>query len=38
VLEAAIGWLGKAAEERMEAARSAAVVADFNLRGAGIQV
>jgi hypothetical protein len=36
VLEAAIGWLSTAPEERMEAERVAALVAEFNLRGAGL--
>ncbi|MGA2145749.1 MAG: TetR/AcrR family transcriptional regulator [Bryobacteraceae bacterium] len=36
VLEAAMGWLSTAPEERMEAERVAAIVAEFNLRGAGL--
>ena len=36
VLEAGLAWLSTAPEERMEAERVAALVAEFNLRGAGV--
>jgi len=36
VLEAAIGWLGMPAAERLEPGRLGAVVAGFNLRGAAL--